>query len=116
MIIKLPKLPRSKPGAASPIPMAYRPWLMVALATLVLSLLALVITTSIAFIYYANILPPLWLTVLGALAALGVAAGFGGMFLLLVIAGYRSFKEDAPSGAGVAPPPHSPDASTPDEL
>lgn len=93
MVIKIPKLPRSKPGAPSPIPAAYRPWMMLLLAVLVGSLLALAVSAGIAFIYYANALTPLWLTVVGALAGMGVAVGFGGFFLLLVIAGYRSFKD-----------------------
>ncbi len=97
MILKLPKFPRSKPGAEPPIPKAYRLWLVLLLAILVFSLLVLVVTTSIAFIYYSDVLTPLWLTVLGTLAAFGVALGFGGLFFLLVIAGYRSFKEDAPA-------------------
>jgi hypothetical protein len=95
MIIKFPKLPRSKPGAESPIPKAYRPWMMLSLAVLVVSLLALVIAASLAFVYYANVLTPLWLTLVGALAGFGVVAGFGGFFLMLLVAGYRSFKEDS---------------------
>lgn len=110
MIIKIPKFPRSsKPGAEPPIPKAYRPWLMLLLAVLVVSLFTLVVTASIAFIYYANVLTPIWLIALGAVAGLGVAAGFGGLFLLLVIAGYRSFKEDAPATAlGVEPQERAP--------
>ena len=106
MIIKIPKIPRSsKPGAVPSIPKAYRPWLMLLLALLVVSLFVLVVTASVAFIYYVNVLTPLWLIVLGALAAFGVAVGFGGLFLLLVVAGYSSFKTDPPQSGtpGLAP-------------
>ena len=104
MILKIPRFRSPKSAGAEPFPKPYRIWLMLLLAILVFSLLVLVVTTSLAFIYYADVLTPLWLTVLGTLAAFGVALGFGGLFFLLVIAGYRSFKEDAPSKVlGVEP-------------
>ena len=96
MKIRLPWLvnrPHRTPES-SPIPKAYRPWMMLSLAVLVFSLVTLVIVGALAFIYYANVLTPLWLTILGTLSAFGVALGFGGFFLMLVIAGYSSFKED----------------------
>ncbi len=95
MKIKIPRFPRlHRDSQASPIPKAYRPWILLSLVTLVGSLLALTIVAGVAFIYFANVLTPIWLMLLGAVAAAGVALGFGGLFLLLVIAGFKSFKED----------------------
>ena len=95
MIVRIPNpFKHSKPGQESPIPSAYRPWLILSLGILVASLLVLVIVASVAFIYYANVLTPLWLMVLGGVSAAGVVVGFGGFFLLLVIGAYTSFKED----------------------
>ncbi len=101
MIVKVPNpFKHSRAGGESPIPPAYRPWLVLSLAILVGSLFALAIVASLAFIYYANVLTPLWLVVLGAVSAAGVVVGFGGFFLLLVVGAYTSFKEDAPKPPG----------------
>ena len=108
MKVRIPKIPgltATRPHQtpeSSPIPKAYRPWVMLSLGVLVCSLFALTVIATVAFVYYANVLTPLWLTVLGALAAAGVAAGFGGFFLLLLVGAYTSFKEDR---KGQLPPP-----------
>ena len=36
---------------------------------------------------------PLWVTLLGVVAVLGVAVGFAGFFLLMAVAGWRSHRE-----------------------
>ncbi len=95
MILRIPNpFKHSKPNQTSPIPPAYRPWFLLSLAVLVCSLIALALIAALAFIYYANVLTPLWLMLLGGVSVFGVALGFGGFFLLLVVGAYSSFKED----------------------
>lgn len=85
---------KAQPGAAPAMPKGYQLWLVVCLVVLVGSLLMLAISAGAAFVYYSDAAVPLWLTVLGVLAGMGVAVGFGGLFLLLVLAGWRSFREE----------------------
>lgn len=85
--------PKSRPGAAPALPKLYQIWLVVCLVVLVGSLLLLAISAGAAFVYYSDVAVPLWLTVIGVLAGMGVALGFGGLFLLLVLAGWRSRRE-----------------------
>lgn len=85
---------KARPGAAPAMPKGYQVWLLVCLVVLVGSLLLLAIAAGAAFVYFSDVPVPLWLTALGVLAAMGVAVGFGGLFLLLVLAGWRSFREE----------------------
>ena len=76
-----------------PIPKGYKPYLLASLAVTVLSLFALGGTAAMAFAVYADKPTPLWITLVGAASALGVALGFIGLFGLLLLSGYRSFRE-----------------------
>ena len=71
----------------------YKPWLMASVALLVGSLGVLAVAAAVAFVQYADAPAPIWLVLLGLAAALGVAGGFAGMFVLVGIAGVRSFRE-----------------------
>ncbi len=71
---------------------AYKPWLIASAAALVGGLLLLAFVGTMAFVNSAKGMP-LWLLLLGVVAALGIAVGFGGMFLILAMAGWTSFKE-----------------------
>jgi hypothetical protein len=73
---------------------AYKVWLMASIAVLVGSLLLVAIAVTAAFISFARQGTPLWVIVVGALGVLGVAVGFGGMFLLLGAAAWKSFRDE----------------------
>jgi hypothetical protein len=88
----------------SSIGRAYKPWIIVSVAVLVGSLMLLAAVGTIGFVYYANSGMPVWLLVLGVVAALGVALGFGGFFLLMLAAGWKSFREAR--RVQVIPPEH----------
>lgn len=75
------------------LPKGFKPWLIMSIVVLVGSLGLLAIAVTAAFLTFADTKAPLWVVVLGALSLLGVGLGFGGLFLLLVTAGYRSFRE-----------------------
>ena len=77
---------------AESIGKAYKPYLMVSLAVLIGSLVMLGVIGTIAFVGAKGEPTPLWVIVLGVVAVLGVIAGFGGFFLLMVVAGWQSFR------------------------
>ena len=89
------------------IPKAYKPWLVASVVVLVGSLGLLAAAVLAAFLFYAETTSPLWVIVLGAFAVLGVGLGFGGLFLLLVVAGISAFREG--QRVEVIPPVHSRD-------
>ena len=72
---------------------AYKPWLLMSLAVLVGSLILLAVAGTVAFVGAADVATPLWVIVLAAVAGLGVVLGFGGFFLIMVVAGWASWKE-----------------------
>jgi hypothetical protein len=72
---------------------AYKPWLILSLSVLVGSLVLAGVAVIAGFSSFSASSTPLWVIVLGVMAAFGVAAGFGGFFLLMVIAGWKSFRE-----------------------
>ena len=72
---------------------AYKPWLIASLAVLIGSLGLLAIAGTIAFVYYAATGMPIWLVLLGVVAVLGLALGFGGFFLIMMTAGWQSFRQ-----------------------
>ena len=81
---------------------AYRPWLIASVAVLVASLLLLAFVGTMAFVGPAQ--APLWLIALGVVAVLGVAVGFAGFFLMMLAAGWKSFREAR--RVQVIPPEH----------
>ena len=78
---------------AESIGKAYKPWLIASLAVLIGSLGLLAIVGAVAFLYFAATGMPLWLLLLGVVALLGMLLGFGGFFLLMMTAGWSSFRE-----------------------
>jgi Na+-transporting NADH:ubiquinone oxidoreductase subunit NqrD len=66
---------------------AYKPWLILSLSVLVGSLVLAGVAVIAGFSSFSASSTPLWVIVLG------VTAGFGGFFLLMVIAGWKSFRE-----------------------
>ncbi len=75
------------------LPRGYVPWLIASVAVLLVSLGLLAVAVTAAFWTFAEQSAPLWVVVLGALSVLGVALGFGGLFLLLAVAGYNAWRE-----------------------
>ncbi len=75
------------------LPKGYKPWLIACIVVLVFSLGVLAVAVTAAFWTFADTNAPLWVVVLGALSLLGVGLGFAGLFLLMLTAGYRSFRE-----------------------
>ena len=74
------------------------------LSLLVGSLLLLATVAGIAFVLYAQAPLPLWTVLLGVLAAAGVGLGFAGFFLMMLTAGWSSFREARK--VQVIPPEH----------
>jgi hypothetical protein len=77
---------------AESIGKAYKPYLLVSLTVLIGSLVLLGVVGTIAFIGSGTGSMPLWQVVLGVVAVLGLAAGFGGFLLIMLVAGWQSFR------------------------
>ncbi len=92
MKVTLPWRTHPHPGE-EPIGKAYKPWLILSLLVLVGSLFLLAVTVSAAFVGFGEKTTPLWVIVLGVLAVLGIALGFAGFLLIMLAAGYKSWRE-----------------------
>jgi hypothetical protein len=86
------------------IPDSAKKWLVASLAVLLFSLALVLGDVVAAFVYFADKTDPLWVTLLGVAGAFGVAMGFGGFFVLMVFAGWRSMRES--QRVQVIPPVH----------
>ncbi|WP_158945916.1 hypothetical protein [Granulicella sp. S190] len=86
------------------IPDGAKKWLVASLAVLLLSLALVLGDVVAAFVYFADKSDPLWVTLLGVAGAFGVAMGFGGFFVLMAFAGWRSLRESR--RVQVIPPVH----------
>jgi hypothetical protein len=71
---------------------AYKPWVIASLLVLVGSLVLLGVVMTVAFLSNETA-TPLWVIVLAVIGALGVALGFGGLFLMMAVAGWHSARE-----------------------
>jgi protein-S-isoprenylcysteine O-methyltransferase Ste14 len=78
--------------------------LIASVAVLVGSLLLLAFVGTMGFLDSTKGGVPLWLVVLGVFAVLGVALGFGGFFLMMLTAWWRSHREAR--RVQVIPPEH----------
>ena len=83
---------------------AYKPWLVASLTVLVLSLILLAVSVVAAFSAFGQGTPPVWVVALGGVAVFGMLLGFGGMVVLMSVAGWRSFREERK--VQVIPPEH----------
>lgn len=81
-------------GSTKVMPTGFKWWMIGCTCVLVFSLVLLVGNVVAAFAYFSAKTSPLWVTVLGVVAVLGVAAGFGGLFLLLVMVAVRAWREE----------------------
>ena len=71
----------------------YKPYLLASLVVLVGSLVLLAVAGTAAFMSVRGEVTPLWVIVMGVVAALGIGLGFGGFFLIMVVAGWSSWRE-----------------------
>ena len=67
--------------------------LVASVGMLLASLVLFVGDIVAAFVYFSQKTTPLWVTVVGAVAVLGIVVGFAGFFLLMAVAGWRSHRE-----------------------
>ena len=91
MILRIPKLPKQT-GAES-LPKGYKPFIIASLTILVLSLVLLAGAVVAAFVFFGGEGTPLWVVVMGGFAVFGIALGFAGFLGMMLVAGWRSFKE-----------------------
>ncbi len=84
--------PRERVKLRESIGQAYKPWLIASLVVLVGSLVLLGAVMTVAFLSNEAV-TPLWVIVLAVLGGLGVGLGFGGLFLMMAVAGWRSARE-----------------------
>ena len=76
------------------MPDSLRWWLIASVAVLLGSLALFVGNVVAGFAYFTAQSSPLWITVVGVVALLGVGLGFGGLFLVLIFAGVRGGKHE----------------------
>jgi hypothetical protein len=76
------------------MPEGLKGWLVASLVVLLLSLLVFVVDVVMGFTYFTQKTTPLWVTVLGAAAVLGMGLGFAGIGLVFVMAVVKSRRED----------------------
>jgi hypothetical protein len=87
-----------------PIGKAYKPWLLLSLAILIGSLMLLALAMTFAFLGANRHETPLWVIVLAVVGALGVALGFAGFFLIMLVAGWDTWRESR--RVQIIPPTH----------
>ena len=99
-MLRIPKLPQDK-GAES-LPKAYKPFIIGSLGILVLSLVLLAGAVVAAFYFFGGEGTPLWVVVMGGFAVFGIALGFAGFLGMMLVAGWRSFKQSRIAAAAAA--------------
>lgn len=75
------------------LPDGFKAWIVASVSLLLVSLLLVLGDVVAAFAYFSEEASPLWVTLLGVAGALGIGLGFGGLFVLLAVAGWRSHQE-----------------------
>lgn len=75
------------------LPDQFKGWIVASVSLLLLSLALVLGDIVAAFVYFSEKTSPLWVTVLGVAGAFGVGLGFAGLFVLMAIAGWRSYQE-----------------------
>lgn len=78
---------------SKPLPPGYKGWIIACLVIFVGALVLLAADVTAGFVYFDQKTAPLWVTVLGVVAVLGIALGFAGFLLLMLVAGYQNWKE-----------------------
>jgi hypothetical protein len=75
------------------MPEGFKRWLVASVSVLLISLGLALADIVAAFVYFTDKTDPIWVSVLGVVAAMGIALGFAGFFLLMAIAGWQSHRE-----------------------
>jgi Na+/glutamate symporter len=75
------------------LPDQFKGWIVAIVSLLLVSLVLVLGDIVAAFVYFSEKTSPWWVAVLGVAGALGVGLGFAGLFLLMAIAGWRSYRE-----------------------
>lgn len=81
-------MPRSKA-----LPDGFKGWIVASVSLLLVSLLLVLGDIVAVFAYFSDKTSPLWVTLLGGAGVVGVGLGFGGFFVLMAVAGWRSHRE-----------------------
>jgi hypothetical protein len=70
-------------------------WVLIASVVVLLGSLVLFVGTIVAgFAYFNSQSSPLWLTLVGVVAVLGIATGFAGLLFVLILAGMNARKNE----------------------
>ncbi len=77
---------------------SYGQWMKLALGVVLASVLLLLLDVVAQFAYFTATVTPVWLSVLSATAIFGLLAGFGGLFLMLGIAGAKAYRQEKRQG------------------
>jgi hypothetical protein len=75
------------------LPDGFKGWIVASVSLLLVSLVLVLGDIVAAFVYFSDETSPWWVALLGAAGAFGVVLGFAGLFLLMAIAGWRSYRE-----------------------
>jgi hypothetical protein len=76
------------------MPDGLKGWLVVSLVVLLVSLLVFVVDVVMGFTYFTQKTTPLWVTVLGGVAVMGMGLGFLGVCAVFLMAVVKFRKED----------------------
>jgi hypothetical protein len=76
------------------MPDSFRWGLVASVSVLLLSLLLFAGNVGAGFVYFNEKQAPAWVTVLGVVSILGICAGFGGLFLLLILTAVKAHRDD----------------------
>jgi hypothetical protein len=75
------------------LPDGFKGWIVASVSLLLVSLLLVLGDIVAAFVYFSEETSPWWVALLGVAGALGVGLGFAGLFVVMAIAGWRSYRE-----------------------
>ena len=73
------------------VPDGMKSWLLACSVVLIVSLVLLTGNLVAGFYFFSDMKMPVWVSILGAVAMLGVVAGFGGVFLLMAAAAVKDW-------------------------
>lgn len=88
------------------IPKSYKPWIILSMVVLVGSFGLLAVAVTMGMVELGHPDTPLWVIAAGVLSVLGIVAGFGGLFGLMLFAGWQTWREGRK--VQVIPPEHTP--------
>jgi hypothetical protein len=72
------------------IPEGYKWWVIASVVVLLGSLVLFTGAVVAWFVYFMQTSTPLWVTVLAVVSVLGIAVGFGGLFLVMIMGAWKT--------------------------